>query len=123
MSVLCSIANLDSSPGVSLSSFALHAAEAEGWEALRASQPRAHARNCGSVCAAIVAVHVAVLEKRKQYAEAAELLTLLLEAPFLPRRRGQWWIRLAIDRDHVPPGRQDQDIRTRHRAAHRDRGR
>ena len=36
-----------------------------------------------------------------RYAESATLLELLLASPFLSRRRGNWWMRLAIDRDHV----------------------
>jgi hypothetical protein len=36
-----------------------------------------------------------------RYAESATLLELLLASPFLSRRRGNWWMRLAIDRDHA----------------------
>lgn len=79
----------------------LDPSEAEGWEASR----RGHAgggRTCfGWVCATVLTVHVALLEKAKLHHAAAHLLQLLLRLPFCPRRRGGWWVRLAIDRDHL----------------------
>ena len=84
-----------------LSSAGLHPAESEEWE----NDQRAcavGARMCfGWVCAAVLCVHVAWLEKRRQWAAAAYLLQMLLSSPFLPRRRGQWWVRLCVDRDHI----------------------
>ena len=78
----------------------LHPCEAEGWEARRQTHA-VGARLCfGWVCASVLSVHVAWLEKRRMYEPASYLLQMLLRLPFLPRRRGQWWIRLCIDRDH-----------------------
>jgi hypothetical protein len=83
----------------------IHPSEAEGWEVQRKSHA-VGARLCfGWVCASVLAVHVAWLEKRKLYEPASYLLQTLLRTPFLPRRRGQWWIRLCIDRDHLGSGR------------------
>ena len=78
----------------------LHAAEAEGWEALHAARPLA-ARMClGWVCCSVLTVQVAALEKRRMHAAAAALLRLLLLAPFCAGRRGHWWVRLCIDTEH-----------------------
>ena len=79
----------------------LHPAEAEEFEAHRLSQPAGGRASTGVICASVLTVHVALLEKRREYHAAAHLLQLLLRLPFCPRRRGHWWSRLAIDRDHL----------------------
>ena len=89
----------------------MHPCEAEGWESRRKSHAIG-ARLCfGWVCASVLAVHVAWLEKRRMYGPASYVLQMLLRTPFLPRRRGQWWIRLCIDRDHLGAGHKaDADL-------------
>ncbi|KAL1498734.1 hypothetical protein AB1Y20_014044 [Prymnesium parvum] len=89
--------------GVAIAS-SLHPAEAEGWAALRAARPLAARLSIGWVCASLLTLHVSLLERRRQYAAAASLLPLLLASPFCPRRRGHWWTRLCIDRDHIARG-------------------
>ena len=87
----------------------LDAVEAEGWEAHRTDHPIGGRMVFGQVCAMILTTHVSLLEKRKQYGHAAYLLQVLLRCPFWRRRRGQWWSRLAVDRDHL--GREDGTLK------------
>jgi hypothetical protein len=79
----------------------LHACEAVGWEQLRAVRPIGARMTFGWVCAGLLTVHASWLEKRKLFGHAVFVLQQLLRSPFLPRRRGHWWSRLAIDRDHL----------------------
>lgn len=44
---------------------------------------------------------VSVWEKRGQYRAAIMILLLLLRLPYLPHRRGKWYIRLCIDLTHL----------------------
>ncbi|KAK9819580.1 hypothetical protein WJX81_006116 [Elliptochloris bilobata] len=44
---------------------------------------------------------VALREKQRRYAEAADLLRLLLGGECCYNRRGEWWVRLSIDTEHL----------------------
>jgi tetratricopeptide (TPR) repeat protein len=50
----------------------------------------------GWVYATIVTVGVSLFESRRQYKEAIEYLTALLQTPYSPGRHGHWWNRYAV---------------------------
>jgi Fanconi-associated nuclease 1 len=53
------------------------------------------------VHASLGTVAVSLLEKRKAWGEACELLRLLLGGNACVARRGEWWSRLAINLQHL----------------------
>ncbi|KAK9829081.1 hypothetical protein WJX72_003785 [[Myrmecia] bisecta] len=53
------------------------------------------------VFTAMATAGVSLLEKRKQYQEATELLRKLLGGACCPGRRGEWWVRLSVDTEHL----------------------
>ena len=44
---------------------------------------------------------ISLLEKARRYADAIELIQVLLGRPEQPSRRGEWWNRFAIDLEHL----------------------
>jgi Fanconi-associated nuclease 1 len=44
---------------------------------------------------------ISLLEKHKRYADAIELIQVLLGRPEQPSKRGDWWNRFAIDLEHM----------------------
>ena len=66
------------------------------------SRPMFFARfTAGWVHASLGTVAVSLLEKQRQYADAVELLQLLLGGNACPARRGTWWARLSINLEHL----------------------
>ncbi|KAL0053594.1 hypothetical protein WJX82_008086 [Trebouxia sp. C0006] len=60
------------------------------------------------VYAAMATTGVSLMEKRKQWQQAVELLQQLLGGVCCLRRRGEWWTRLSLDLEHL--GRPDQSL-------------
>jgi Fanconi-associated nuclease 1 len=70
------------------------------------------ARFCaGWVYASLGTVAASLLEKRKAYVDAVELLRLLLGGNACVGRRGDWWTRLAINLEHL--GRTEDALEVR----------
>lgn len=57
--------------------------------------------NAGYHLARLLHHAAALYEKRRQYQVAILLLNDLLDAPFLSRKRGHWWERLAVNLEHL----------------------
>eukprot|EP00741_Cyanophora_paradoxa_P000119 tig00000057_g114.t1 len=62
----------------------------------------------GCVAAHVLTVAVSLRERRREYREAVAALRRLLEGPYAPGRRGRWWLRLAVDLDHL--GRKEESL-------------
>ncbi|KAL0039350.1 hypothetical protein WJX79_004346 [Trebouxia sp. C0005] len=60
------------------------------------------------VYAAMATTGVSLMEKRKQWQQAVELLQQLLGGVCCLRRRGEWWTRLSLDLEHL--GRPDESL-------------
>lgn len=76
--------------------------------------PLFFARFCaGWVYASLGTVAASLLEKRKAYGDAVELLRLLLGGNACVGRRGDWWARLAINLEHL--GRTEDALEVRWR--------
>ncbi|DBA85769.1 hypothetical protein WJX77_002675 [Trebouxia sp. C0004] len=60
------------------------------------------------VYAAMATTGVSLMEKRKQWPQAVELLQQLLGGVCCLRRRGEWWTRLSVDLEHL--GRPDESL-------------
>lgn len=81
--------------------------------ALLSPQPLFLARFCaGWVHASLGTVAVSLLERRRDWGAAAELLRLLLGGNACPGRRGEWWERLAINLEHVGDTEQALEVRS-----------
>lgn len=57
--------------------------------------------NAGYHLARVLHHAVGLYEKQRQYQVAILLLNNLLESPFLQRKRGHWWERLALNLEHL----------------------
>lgn len=57
--------------------------------------------NAGYHLARVLHRAVTLYEKQRQYQVAILLLNDLLESPFLQRKRGHWWERLALNLEHL----------------------
>lgn len=57
--------------------------------------------NAGYHLARVLHHAVSLYEKQRQYQVAILLLNDLLESPFLQRKRGHWWERLALNLEHL----------------------
>ncbi|KAL3146511.1 hypothetical protein ABBQ32_000762 [Trebouxia sp. C0010 RCD-2024] len=60
------------------------------------------------VYAAMATTGVSLMEKRKQWQQAVDLLQQLLGGLCCLRRRGEWWTRLSLDLEHL--GRPDESL-------------
>jgi hypothetical protein len=67
-----------------------------------AQRPLFFARfTAGWLYASMGTVAASILEKRRDYAAAVDLLRLLLGGNACPARRGAWWTRLSINLEHM----------------------
>ncbi|KAF6253759.1 hypothetical protein COO60DRAFT_391875 [Scenedesmus sp. NREL 46B-D3] len=88
------------------------AAAAAAGQAPAGPPPLWLARFCaGWVHASLGTVAVSLLEKQKRWAEAVELLRLLLGGNGCVARRGDWWERLAINLEHQGLAEQALEVR------------
>lgn len=55
----------------------------------------------GYVLASILHESVTYYEQKKNYERAIEILTTLIESPYLKSKRGKWWNRIALDHEHM----------------------
>ncbi|QDZ23096.1 Fanconi-associated nuclease 1-like protein [Chloropicon primus] len=44
---------------------------------------------------------IALLEKKRRYSDAIELIQVLLGRPERPSKRGDWWVRFTVDLEHL----------------------
>uniref|UniRef100_K3WW51 Fanconi-associated nuclease n=1 Tax=Globisporangium ultimum (strain ATCC 200006 / CBS 805.95 / DAOM BR144) TaxID=431595 RepID=K3WW51_GLOUD len=68
--------------------------------------------NAGYHLARVLHRAVSLYEKHRQYQVAILLLNDLLASPFLQRKRGHWWDRLAVNLEHLKCVDQAQDACT-----------
>ncbi|KAF1326525.1 Fanconi-associated nuclease 1, partial [Globisporangium splendens] len=68
--------------------------------------------NAGYHLARVLHHAVSLYEKHRQYQVAILLLNDLLASPFLQRKRGHWWDRLAVNLEHLKCVDQAQDACT-----------
>ncbi|GIL90767.1 hypothetical protein Vretifemale_18441, partial [Volvox reticuliferus] len=67
------------------------------------------ARFCAAwIYASMATVGVSLLERQRRYGEAVALLRQLLQGRCCPGRRGEWWMRMSLDLQHL--GREEEAL-------------
>ncbi|GAB4815648.1 hypothetical protein N2152v2_002694 [Parachlorella kessleri] len=66
--------------------------------------------NAGWVYCMMATLGVSLLERGRKYQEAIERLQQLLGGECCPSRRGEWWLRLSLDSEHLGRGQASLEI-------------
>ncbi|GLI71599.1 hypothetical protein VaNZ11_016863 [Volvox africanus] len=82
-------------------------------DCVQGSSELAARQQAGNKCTGLrslesLAIGVSLLERRRLYGEAVGLLRQLLQGRCCPGRRGEWWMRMSVDLQHL--GREEEAL-------------